>query len=50
MAKRWQVVMESPMASGALPFTFPELFSSAAAAKTVSTSTMVIKNSIPTAC
>ena len=49
MAKRWQVVMERPMARGALPFTFGALLSSAAAAKTVRTSTIVIRNSMPTA-
>jgi len=47
MANRWQVVMDSPMARGAEPFTL--LFASAAAAKTTSTSTMVIMNSIPKA-
>ena len=46
-ANRWQVVMESPMASGADPFTLGVLSLSAAAAKTTKTKTNVIKNSIP---
>ena len=49
MANRWQVVMDSPMARGAEPFTLPALLASAAAAKTTRTSTMVIMNSIPNA-
>ena len=36
-AKRWQVVMERPMASGADPLTEGVLSSSAAAAKTTKT-------------
>ena len=49
MANRWQVVMESPMASGAEPFTLGALLPSAAAPNTTSTSTIVTRNSIPNA-
>jgi hypothetical protein len=46
-AKRWQVVIESPMASGADPLTLGALRSSAAAPKTTKTRTKVMRNSIP---
>ena len=48
-AKRWQVVMESPIANGADPLTLGALCSSAADAYTTNTRTNVIKNSIPKA-
>ena len=48
-AKRWQVVMESPIANGADPLTLGALCSSAADAYTTNTRTNVMKNSIPKA-
>ena len=46
-AYRWQVVIESPMASGADPFVFLAAISSAAEPKTTKTRTNVMKNSTP---
>ena len=46
-ANKWQVVMESPIASGADPFVAAAACSSAAEPKTTRIRTKVMKNSIP---
>ena len=46
-AIKWQVVMESPIASGADPFVAAAACSSAAEPKTTRIRTKVMKNSIP---